>query len=253
MKIALVIPVRMNSSRFPGKPLHPICEVPMIERIYENMQPLASKLDILIATCDAEIADYMESKGATVVMTSSLHQRASDRCAEAIDHIEQSTGYTYNIVTMLQGDEPLITADMVWSGLLPLIKEPSLQVTNLLGPINDLNTFHNPNIIKVVHDNNMNALYFSRLPIPSFVSTTNLKQTGKQVCSISFQRSVLDKYLKLEPTALEEAESIDMLRLLQHGIPVHLVRTNIDTHPVDTIEDIRIVENYLLSRESNAA
>ena len=179
-------------------------------------------------------------------MTSPDHQRASDRSAEAVIHLEQERGNQFDIVIMLQGDEPCISSSQLHEVVRAMAKHPEILVTNLVGAISSDTEFRDPYCIKVVGDLADNALYFSRLPIPHGADYTH-QSVGKQVCAIGFRRDYLLEYLLLEPTELEEQESIDMLRILQHGQAVRLIKTDQRTQSVDVPEDIGIVEQLLRS------
>ena len=245
MKILAIIPARMGSSRFPGKPLKQLAGMPMVGHVYTRV----SKSDILektvVATCDDEIADYVSRQlGGEAVMTSSVHERASDRCAEALIKLEESDGVKYDVVVMVQGDEPMTHPDMIAEAVNPFISDPSIEVTNLLGKITSEQEFNDRNCIKVVCDLNGRALYFSREPIPSQLKKFNTLGF-KQVCVIAFRRDFLLRYINLEPTPLEIAESIDMLRVLEHGSKVVMVPTLHKSYAVDTPGDLERVEKEM--------
>ncbi len=164
-------------------------------------------------------------------MTSSSHQRATDRVAEAAERIDA------DVIVMVQGDEPMIHPEMIDSAVGPLRDDPAILCANLAAPIRSIEEMTDRNTIKVVTAKNGDALYFSRQPIPS-------GESGglKQVCVIPFRREFLSRYAKLEPTPLEIAESVDMLRILEHGFRVRMVMTDYDTHAVDTPADLAAVE-----------
>lgn len=249
MRILGLIPARMGSTRFPGKPLAKIAGVAMIQRVYEACVQCEELTSLYVATCDEDISSFVQSFGANVVMTGSYHQRASDRCAEALSKIESTTGTSYDIVVMIQGDEPLINSDMISAAIKPLIDKAETNVVNLISKISTEEELHDQNCIKVVFSKDMHALYFSRLPIPFSIDGT-VSDRYKQVCIIPFRRSYLKTYLELPPTPLEQEESIDMLRILEHGGQVKLVLTDVRTHAVDTPSDIVTVESLLLSTVS---
>lgn len=244
MRILALIPARMGSSRFPGKPMAHILGKPMVGHVYERVakSPLVSVT--AVATCDKEIFDYIASIGGVAVMTSEQHERASDRCAEALAKLEAANNARYDIVVMVQGDEPMIHPDMIAEAVQPLIDDASLQVVNLLAPITDLAEFEDRNCIKVVCDLHHNALYFSREPIPTRVRGVAIPM-GKQVCIIPFRRDYLLEYTRMVPTPLEIAESIDMMRVLEHGVKVRMAPTRHHTQSVDTVEDLRRVERLM--------
>ncbi len=244
MKIAALIPARMGSSRFPGKPLAKLLGQPMIGHVYERVtrNPLLSVT--AVATCDREIFDYVRSIGGRAVMTGSHHERASDRCAEALGILEAEDGIRFEIVVMVQGDEPMIHPDMISEALTPMLQDASLQVVNLLGRIESTAEFEDRNCIKVVCDLKGDALYFSREPIPTRAKTAAIPM-GKQVCVIPFRRDFLLHYTQLEPTPLEIAESVDMMRILEHGKKLRMVPTRHESHAVDTPRDLELVARLM--------
>lgn len=246
MKILALIPARMGSSRFPGKPMAPLAGMPMIGHVYQRVSLNTQLAMTAVATCDQEIADYVASIGGRVVMTGRHHERASDRCAEAVDILEKSDRVDYDIVVMVQGDEPLVHPEMITQALGPMIEDPSIMITNLLGKIRDAAEFEDRNCIKVVCDLNGNALYFSREPIPTRSKVQDIPM-GKQICIIPFRRQFLVDYTRLEPTPLEIAESVDMMRVLEHGFKVRMVPTGYDTQSVDTEADRQRVERLIKS------
>lgn len=236
----------MGSSRFPGKPLAKIAGVPMLGHVYHRSK-MSSELDeVYIATCDQEIADYADSIGAKWIMTKDTHERASDRTAEAMQKIEEQTRKRVDIVVMIQGDEPMLTPEMIDMAVKPFGEDSSVEVVNLMAPIKTASEHRDPNCPKVVVDADNFALYFSREPIPS-----NKKHDGelppahKQVCIIPFVREALFRFNKLAPTPLEEIESIDMNRFLEHGYKVKMVLEDFETQCVDTPEDLLKVERLM--------
>ena len=249
MNILALIPARMGSSRFPGKPMAPILGKPMIGHVYERVAKSPLLAMTAVATCDREIYDYIKSIGGTAVMTADTYERASDRCAEALLKLEQANNTRYDIVVMVQGDEPMTHPDMIAEAVQPMLDDPDIQVVNLLGQIKDAAEFEDRNCIKVVCDLNLNAMYFSREPIPTRCKTDTIPM-GKQVCIIPFRRDYLLEYTRLTPTPLEIAESVDMMRILEHGMKVRMAPTGHNTQAVDTLDDLRKVEQ--LMRDSRA-
>jgi len=244
MKILALIPARMGSSRFPGKPMAKILGKPMIGHVYQRVAQSAMLTLTAVATCDLEIAEYIESIGGRAVMTGSHHERASDRCAEALEILEREEKTVFDIVVMVQGDEPMTHPDMIAEAVQPMLDDPSILVTNLLGEIKSNEEFEDRNCIKVVCDLEGNALYFSREPIPTRAKIKDIP-VGKQVCIIPFRRNFLLEYTRRAPTPLEIAESVDMMRVVEHGLKVRMVPTKHDTHAVDTKEDIINVERIM--------
>ncbi len=247
MKSIAIIPARMGSSRFPGKPLAKILGKPMIGHVWERVSRSRSLAATVVATCDAEIRDYVTSIGGTAIMTSDRHERASDRCAEALLKAEEMNGTRYDVVVMVQGDEPMTHPGMIDEALAPLAADASVKITNLLGTISDAAEFEDRNCIKVVCDLHGNALYFSREPIPTRCKSASIPM-GKQVCVIPFRREFLLEYTRMSPTPLEIAESVDMMRILEHGGKVRMVPTTHATYSVDTPADLARIEQIM--RES---
>lgn len=245
MNILALIPARMGSSRFPGKPMAPILGKPMIGHVYERVAKSPILTMTAVATCDQNIADYIESIGGVAVMTGAQHERASDRCAEALLKLEQSNNTRYDIVVMVQGDEPMTHPDMIAEAVQPLLEDSAVQVVNLLGEIRDITEFEDRNCIKVVCNLRSDAIYFSREPIPTRSKTSEIPMF-KQVCIIPFRRDYLLEYNRLAPTPLEVAESVDMMRILEHGGKVRMAPTKHSTRAVDTPEDLKAVEGLML-------
>jgi len=244
MKILAIIPARMGSGRFPGKPMALILGKPMIGHVYEQVVKSPLLELVAVATCDQEIYNYIESIGGVAVMTGAQHERASDRCAEALLKLEQANKTKYDIVVMVQGDEPMTHPDMIAEALQPMLDDDEVMVVNLLGRIKDDVEFEDRNCIKVVCDLKLNALYFSREPIPTRCKVA-VVPNGKQVCIIPFRRDFLIEYTELAPTPLEVAESVDMMRVLEHGLKVRMAKTIHNTQAVDTPDDLRRVEELM--------
>ena len=242
MRIIGIIPARMESSRFPGKPLAHILGMPMIGHVYHRCKMSNILDEVYVATCNTEIYDYIESLGGKAIMTANTHERASDRAAEALNIIEEDIGQKIEIIVMMQGDEPMVKPSMIEDAVKPLIDDPTLPVTNLMSAIKTEQEWNDPNEVKVVTDCNNNALYFSREPIPSNKKFNDQISAFKQVAVIPFRRDWLIKYTKLTPTPLEIIESVDMNRFLEYGLTVKLVETNFETLAVDTLKDLKNVE-----------
>ena len=160
MRTVAVIPARMASSRFPGKPMALIHGMPMIGHCYFRVN-MCSKIDATyVATCDTEIYQYIESIGGKALMTSDKHERASDRAAEAMLIMEEQTKKRIDILVMVQGDEPMDTPDMISQAVEPMHGDPAVDVVNLMGSIESQEEFEDPNTPKGVVDKQNYALYF---------------------------------------------------------------------------------------------
>ena len=238
-----IIPARMASSRFPGKPLADIHGVAMIGHCYFRSKMSPCLDDVYIATCDEEIRDYAESIGAPCVMTKETHERASDRIAEAMLKIEADTGDSHDIVVLIQGDEPMLHPDMIEATVCGLENDPAVNVTNGVAPINTAEEFEDPNEVKVVVDPQGYAIYFSREPIPSRSKWNDDVPMLKQVCIIPFRRDFLLEYNETPQTQLEIIESVDMLRIIENGGKIRMIPMDHETLSVDTPYDLeRVIE-----------
>lgn len=239
----ILIPARMGSSRFFGKPLVELLGVPMVGHVALRAMR-SGRGRVAVATCDHEIREYAESIGVHAVMTGDRHERASDRCAEALLVLEAEWGARFSEIVMVQGDEPMLHPAMIGQSLAPMEADPSVRVTNLLGEFEDNDEMLGPSCIKVVCDIKGDAMYMTRQQIPTG-GALGTHVTGKQVCVIGFRRDDLVGYSNLSSTPLEQAESIDMLRFMEHGVSVRMAQTEFRTHAVDTPADVEVVERAL--------
>lgn len=240
-----IIPARMGSSRFPGKPLAKILGIPMVGHVYFRSRMSDLLDEVYMATCDKEIFEYAKAIGAKVVMTSDAHERCSDRVAEAAEKIEKETGRKSNVIVMIQGDEPMVTPKMIDDAVKALIGDDSVQIVNLMAQLKTRQEHDDPNEVKVVIDKEGYAMYFSREPIPSWKKSAKDVPMMKQVCVIPFKRDFLKKFNELEPTPLEIVESVDMLRAMEHGYKIKMVPTELETYSVDTVDDLKKVEKIM--------
>ena len=246
MRVVAVIPARMASSRFPGKPMALIHGMPMIGHCYCRVRLCDALSDTFVATCDKEIFDYIESIGGKAVMTADTHERASDRAAEAMVKIEEATGEQTDILVMVQGDEPMDTPEMISEALSPMLQDDSVQVVNLMGCVKNLAEFEDPNTVKVVVGPDDNAIYFSREPIPSRKKWTGDVSMHKQICIIPFRRDYLLQFNSTPETPLECIESVDMLRVIESGGQVRMVMTEHQSIGVDTPDHLKHVEQLMV-------
>lgn len=236
--ITVVIPARMASSRYPGKPLALILGLPMVEHVRRRAL-LARGVDLVaVATCDEPIKVAVEACGGCVVMTKDTHERCTDRVEEAMQRLPGE------IVAMVQGDEPLLNPEAISQVVQPLLDDPGLDVVNLLSPLKSIDDYANTNIVKAVCDRRGNVVYLTRAPVPYFrqpVDVPVYRQTGIMAFRVTF----LPGFSALPETALEKAESVDMLRLLEHGIRIRGVVTGYITIGVDRPGDVELVESVL--------
>lgn len=237
-KIIAIIPARMGSSRFPGKPLVKILDLPMIEHIRRRILLSKSIDQVYVATCDREIMDAVKKHGGRAVMTKDTHERCTDRVEEAMQKLRA------DIVVIVQGDEPLFVPEIVEALIKPMLKGEKVLCVNLLSPLQSAGDDNDVDIIKTVVDRNNRVLYYSRAGIPYFRKKTAVpvyRQTGIS----AFSKSFLKKFSNMPPTPMEIIESIDFLRILEHGFPIQAVVYHQQTVGVDRPDDVGIVESVL--------
>ena len=204
--------------------------------------------EVYVATCDDEIFDYISNIGGKAIMTSTSHERATERTAEALQKIEELNNCQYDIIVMIQGDEPLIDPNMINEAILPL-KDHGGVVSNLMSKLNNYDEAQNPNFVKVVTTIEGDALYLSREPIPSSQKYSNSVSYYRQLGLIAFSREALLKFINLQTTPLEIIESVDMNRFLENNIPIKMKETEYEADSVDTKEDLeRVVEKMKIDK-----
>ncbi len=242
MIITGIIPARYASTRFPGKPLADINGKPMIQRVYEQAEKVLKY--VCVATDDSRIEDVVKSFGGNVVMTSPLHKSGTDRCAEAVEILEQK-GINTDVVINIQGDEPFINPVQI-KQLTDIFDNPDAQIATLIKKITSTETIFDVNKVKVTTGKSGNALYFSRNPIP-FVRNVekddwiNQQDFFLHIGMYGYRRDVLSKICKLEQGTLEKAESLEQLRWLENGYKIYTAITDIETVGIDTPEDLKKV------------
>ena len=232
MKTVAIIPARMSSSRFPGKPLVDICGLPMIVHVFKRTQMCKILNEVWVATPDKEIFDVVEKAGGRAIMTRPDHQMAMDRLAEANETIQA------DIVVNVQGDEPLIYPEMIEAITKPMQEDDSYTCGTLVAKITDQTEVEDRNKVKVVRDLNGDALFYSREPIPSKAKIKEPIDYYKMVCVYPLRKESLRDFSKWGMSPLETIESIDLLRFLEHNKKVKVVETDIETFNVDNQEDL---------------
>ena len=233
-----VIPARIASSRFPGKPLKKILDIPMLAHCYERALLSGACDQLIVATPDQEIIEWSQSQGMPSVLTSHSHQRATERAKEALDILVKQ-GHSYDSILLLQGDEPQIFPDDI-NNLKDSFTGKDLEVVNLIFPITD-DDLEDPNVVKAVTDSSLNIKFFSRSHIP-FNSTKTFRQLGM----IGFTTKALKHYTNIPPSELEELESIDMMRFLENDFCIQGVLSSSPILGVDNPEDIIKAEKMML-------
>lgn len=241
MNFIVIIPSRYESTRFPGKPLADIGGKMMIQRVYEQ----ASKAidEVWVATDDQRIVEAVKSFGGNVVMTSLDHQSGTDRCAEAVLKASEITGKTYDIVINVQGDEPFMQPHEIELIKECFINSPDTEIATLIQPILKNEDIFRSDVVKVVLDNELNAIYFSRSPVPYIVKTDESKWLKSypfygHVGLYAYRNAVLQQLAKLNEGLLEKVESLEQLRWLENGFKIKTNVTDSDNFGIDTPEDL---------------
>jgi len=239
--------------RLPGKPLIDIAGRPMIEHVYRRAASARGVDAVMVATDDERIVTAVRGFGGVAMMTGSSHRTGTDRIAEVAAHMP------CEIILNVQGDEPLIEPEMIEAVIAPLVAHPMLEMSTVCVAIADRADYANPNVVKVVKDRAGRALYFSRSPIPHFRTGppeggphnpdvgSGFSRTFKHIGLYGFRRTFLLKFATLAQTPLEQAESLEQLRALEHGYRIHTVETRHDSIGVDTPEDLERVRRQLLA------
>jgi 3-deoxy-manno-octulosonate cytidylyltransferase (CMP-KDO synthetase) len=231
-KIAIIIPARYASTRFPGKPLADINGKPMIQHVYERAK-LSNVDSVIIATDDERIEKAVKAFNGNVMLTGE-HKTGTDRIAEVASKIDA------DIIINVQGDEPLIHPETINLTLQPLLDNPDLLVTNAVEHMSSKEDINDINNVKSVIDANSNILYFSRLAIPN-----NHTTTFKQLGLYAFRKQFLFQFSKWEQTPLEKIERVEMLRALENGQVVKATVTPHKSVSVDLPEDLEKVKAIL--------
>ncbi len=244
MNIVAIIPARMGSSRFPGKPLEKIHGMPMIGHCYHRTRLAPRIQKIFVATCDDEIFDYIESIGGNAVMTSIDHTRATTRTAEALEEIEKQSDERVDVIVMVQGDEPTINPETIGKVILSF-DDPENDIVNIMSRLTSKEAFEDRNNVKVVVDNKNNALYYSREPIPSSWKGWKHIPRYMQTGIIAFRHDALLRFNAMDETQLEQIESVDMNRVLETGGKIRMVLTDAMTIGVDVPEELEAVAEML--------
>lgn len=245
MRVLGIIPARYASSRFPGKPLLDLNGKTMIQRVYEGASKARNIEQLIVATDDGRIFDEVKRFGGEVVLTSPNHPSGTDRCGEvALQNPD------YDVVINIQGDEPLVDFRQLDS-LTAVFSDLQVKIATLgIRQVSEAD-LNNPNRIKIVTDKHNQALYFSRSFIPN---TANFNGNAlefypflRHIGLYAYRRETLLELIRLEPTKLEQTESLEQLRWLYHGYQIQVVETDIETPNIDVPEDVEKVKAILIN------
>jgi 3-deoxy-manno-octulosonate cytidylyltransferase (CMP-KDO synthetase) len=246
LAIVAIIPARYASTRLPGKPLSQINGKPMVQHVWERARVSPAVDRVLVATDDERIAEIVRAFGGEVVMTSRAHATGTDRLAEAAAATEAE------IVVNVQGDEPMLDPSFIDAAVAPLRAEPELPMSTVSLPLTDVEEMLSPAVVKVVSDARGLALYFSRAPIPlvrdaadpraAAVQAVSRRLARKHVGLYAYRRAALLRFASLAPSPLEQAEGLEQLRALHHGMRILVVPMDGQSGvAVDTPQDLERV------------
>ena len=217
----------------------------MIEHVYRRTCEAPGIDAVIVATDDERIREAVEAFGGIAWMTSLAHRSGSDRLAEVASHL------SCDLVVNVQGDEPMLAPEMIEEALAPLREDASIPMGTVCRTFDDEAELADPNIVKVVRDRRGFALYFSRAPIPyTRAAAGGLDAAGafKHIGLYVYRRAFLLQFARLEPTPLEQAESLEQLRALEHGYRIATVITQHDSVGVDTPDDLERVRRLVAAR-----
>ena len=234
-----IIPARYNSKRLPGKPLIKILGKTLIEHVYSRAIRAELLNDVIIATDHSLIKKEVEKFSGKVYLTSLHHKTGTERVAEVAEKIDS------DIVLNIQGDEPLIEPDLL-NKLVLALQDEKILIATIVEKEKNLNLINDPNTVKVVVDNNDNAIYFSRSPIPYKPKKFFYRHVG----IYGFQKKFLFDFVNIKPSYLEETEKLEQLRALENGIKIKVIYSPYNSWSVDTEEDLKKVINYFKSKKN---
>ena len=248
MTAIVIIPARYESTRFPGKPLAPLNGKPLIRHVYENSKKSKLAEDVIVATDSDAIFKTVIAFGGKAVMTSREHTSGTDRIAEVAGALD------YDIIVNVQGDEPLVRAEMI-DDVIRLLDDKRAAMGTLVKKIEDPEEIFDPNVVKAVFDKEGFAMYFSRAPIPyhrdewkglgRFTVHGSRFTVFKHIGIYSYRRDVLLTLAKMEPVELEKTEKLEQLRALVNGFRIKVKETFFETIGVDTPQDLERVKKWL--------
>jgi len=236
MKVIAVIPARFDSTRFPGKPLAKLGNKYIIQHVYEQAVKSGLFADVLVGTDDQRIFEAVKNFNGNVVLTSKKHKSGTDRVAEVCNKMLSCKDA--DVIVNVQGDEPFISAEPL-KLLIEAFKDESVQVASLMHKLE--NDIENPNVVKVICDEQNNALSFSRTPIPG-----SRALYYKHIGVYAFRRLTLFEFVDLPESKLEKIEKLEQLRLLENGYKIRMVLTSYKGIGIDTPEDLENADKLLL-------
>lgn len=242
MRRIIIIPARFGSTRLPGKALAPILGKPLIQWVHERACQVPGLEGLYVATDDGRIRECVEGFGGQALMTRADHASGSDRLAEAASLLGLNPE---DMVINIQGDQAVFPPELISSLAAALKDEPEVVMATPARRFRDPERARNPNVVKVVFDHQGRALYFSRSPLP-YWRNGGEPYFYKHIGIYAYRVAFLQTFVTLPPGRWEKAEKLEQLRALEHSFAIQVVETAGDTLEVDTPEDVRRVEDYLV-------
>ena len=251
----VVVPARYGSTRLPGKALLPLLGRPMIQWVYERARRSGAR-EVIIATDDARIVQAAQAFGATVLLTEAIHPSGTDRIAEVARRLGWGSD---EIVVNVQGDEPLMPPALIDQVASLLQTHAAAAMATLATPIESAAALLDPNVVKVVTDQQQRALYFSRAPIPwvreaapaGLLSQRSCAQARRHIGIYAYRAGALARLSAMAPSALEQLEQLEQLRALEHGLEVRVEDAVAPAGAdVNTTADVAVVEALLAQERS---
>lgn len=240
MQVLGIIPARYASTRFPGKPLVDIAGKSIIRRVYEQAKKCVHLTEVIVATDDTRIYDHVVGFGGNTIMTLPDHQSGTDRCAEVARQHPQ-----YNVIINIQGDEPFIDPEQI-SKLAACFNNPDTEIATLIKRVATEQELFNVNSPKVVINKLSEAIYFSRSPLPHIRGQEQKDWLScftyfKHIGIYGYRADILQQITNLPISSLEKAESLEQLRWIENGYRIKVAETELETHAIDTPEDLEKV------------
>ena len=236
MKTTALIPARLESKRFPNKLIKKINGTPVILKTYKAAVDTGLFENVYVISGNDVILDIIKSEGGKTFKSLKNHNSGTDRIAEAV--IKLNT----DIVVNLQGDEPFISKKAIES-LIRSFDDKSVEMASLMTKFKSFEELNNPNNVKVIVDNNYNALYFSRLPIPH--ASKNLNDYNLHIGIYAFQKKSLIEFSNLKRLNLEIVENLEGNRVVENSKKIKMVSTDFHGISIDTPEDLLKAEKFI--------
>ncbi|MFA6613223.1 MAG: 3-deoxy-manno-octulosonate cytidylyltransferase [Endomicrobiia bacterium] len=242
MKTAVVIPARYSSSRFPGKPLFLVKNKPLILHVVSKVITCKTVDCVVVATDDKRIFDVVKNAGYNVYMTPKNLKSGTDRVA----YVAEKYLKNFDVFINVQGDEPLIDKKLVEKMVNEFKQDKKIEYLTIAYKMKSSDDINNPNTVKVIFDKNMNAIYFSRFPIPYLRDKTKIKsEYYKHIGVYGYRRNFVINFAKTKQTDLERKESLEQLRAIENGKKIKIIISGKDLQDVNVFEDIAKVEDKL--------